>query len=185
MDAIFLSCWLILAGWAYQRPYVQGYAEVAQKMAAVSDRGVVLYDANISGTFTFFLHQHDPQRRFVVLRKILYVSRTKEEGGSVELLHTREEVLSSMQRYGVRYIIVSEESELEVPIQQTLRELLTGPGFRLIARVPIQSNDKNWRDTVALYENTALQIPRDQQLKIPMYSLPYDIVVPLNDLNAW
>jgi hypothetical protein len=38
---------------------------------------------------------------------------------------------------------------------------------------------------VAVYENTALQIPQDQQLNIPMYTLPYDIVVPLNDLHAW
>ena len=72
--------------------------------------------------------------------------------------------------YGVRYIIVSEESEMEAPgIQQMLRKLLTGPEFRLIARVPIQSNDKAWRDSVALYENTAVQIPQDKQLKIPMY----------------
>jgi hypothetical protein len=183
--AIFLTCWAILFGWTFQRPYVQGYAEVAQKIASASDRGVILYDANLNGTFTFFLHQHDPQRRFVVLRKLLYVSRMKEEGGSVELLHTSEEILASLRHNGVRYIVVSEELEPEVPIQQTLRKLLTGPEFRLMARVPIQSNDKNWRDTVALYENTALQIPQDQQLKIPMYTLPYDIVVPLNDLNAW
>jgi hypothetical protein len=109
----------------------------------------------------------------------------KEEGGSVELLHTSEEILASLKHNGVRYIVVSEDSEPEVPVQQTLRKLLTGPEFRLLARVPIQSNDKDWRDTVALYENTALQIPQDQQLKIPMYSLPYDIVVPLNDLSAW
>jgi hypothetical protein len=183
--AIFLSCWAILAGWAFQRPYVQGYAEVAQKIASISDRGVILYDANLSGTFTFFLHRHDPQRRFVVLRKLLYVSRMKEEGGSVELLHTREEVLASLKNYGVRYIVVSEGSELEAPVQQKLRDLLTRPEFRLIARIPIQSNDINWRDSVAVYENTALQIPQDQQLNIPMYTLPYDIVVPLNDLHAW
>ncbi len=184
--AVVLSCWLILAGWAFQRPYVQGYAEVARKMASVTDRGVILYDANLSGTFTFFLHQHDPQRQFVVLRKLLYVSRMKEEGGSVELLHSPEEILASLKHYGVRYIIVSEDSELEAPeVQQMLRKLLTGPEFRLIARVPIQSNDKEWRDSVALYENTAVQTPQDKQLKIPMYSLPYDIVVPLKDLHAW
>jgi hypothetical protein len=183
--AIVLSCLAILAGWTFQRPYVQGYAEVAQKVASLSDRGVILYDANLSGTFTFFLHQHDPQRRFVVLRKLLYVSRMKEEGGSVELLHTREEILTSLKQNGVRYVIVSEASELEAPIQQTLREMLPGPEFRLIARIPIQSNDQNWRDSVAIYETTAIQIPRDQQLKIPMYTLPYDIVVPLKDLHAW
>ncbi len=183
--AIVLSCWAIMVGWTFQRPYVQGYAEVAQKVASLSDRGVILYDANLPGTFTFFLHQHDPQRRFVVLRKLLYVSRMKEEGGSVELLHTREEILASLQQNGVRYVIVSEDSELEAPIQKTLREMLTGPEFRLMARIPIQSNDKNWRDSVAVYETTAIQIPRDQQLKIPMYTLPYDIVVPLKDLHAW
>jgi hypothetical protein len=183
--AILLSCWAILAGWTFQRPYVQGYAEVAKEIASVADRGVILYDANLSGTFTFFLHQHDPQRRFVVLRKLLYVSRTKEEGGSVELLHTPEEVLASLKRYGVRYIVVSEGPELEAPIQETLRKLLTGPQFRLLATIPIQSNDEKWRDRVALYENAAVQIPQVQQLKIPMYTLPYDIVVPLKDLHAW
>jgi hypothetical protein len=183
--AIILSCSAILTGWTFQRPYVQGYAEVAQKVASSSDRGVILYDADVPGTFTFFLHRHDPERRFVVLRKLLYVSRMKEEGGSVELLHTPEEILASLKHYGVRYIIVSEESELEVPIQLTLRKLLTGPQFRLIARVPIQSNNKDWRDSVALYENTAFQIPRNQELEIPMYTLPYNIAVPLNDLHAW
>ena len=85
----------------------------------------------------------------------------------------------------MRYIIVSEESELDVPIQQTLRELLSGPEFKLLARIPIQSNDKGWRDRVAVYENIAVQTPLDQQLRIPMYTLPYDIVVPLNDLHPW
>ena len=183
--AIFLGCWAILAGWMFQRPYVQGYAEVAKVIASSSDHGVILYDANLPGTFTFFLHRRDPQRRFVVLRKLIYVSRTKEEGGSVELLHSREEVLASLKHYGVRYIIVSEESELDVPIQQTLRELLSGPEFKLLARIPIQSNDKGWRDRVAVYENIAVQTPLDQQLRIPMYTLPYDIVVPLNDLHPW
>jgi len=36
---------------------------------------------------------------------------------------------------------------------------------------------------VAVYENIAVQTPLDQQLRIPMYTLPYDIVVPLNDLH--
>jgi len=94
--------------------------------------------------------------------------------------------VASLNHYGVRYIIVSEESEMEAPgVQQMLRKLLTEPQFRLIARVPIQSNDKAWRDSVALYEDTAVQTPQDRQLKIPMYSLPYDIVVPLKDLHAW
>jgi hypothetical protein len=183
--AVLLAGWAIFAGWTFQRPYVQGYAAVAQKLASVNDRGVILYDANYPGTFSFYLHLRDPQKHFVVLRKLLYVPRMPEEGGSIELLHNSDEVLASLRRYGVHYIIVSEESKLELPIQQTLRQLLTRPEFRLIARIPIQSNEQDERDSVALYEDTAMQIPREQQLSIPMRTLPHDIVVPLSDLHAW
>jgi hypothetical protein len=184
--AVLLVGWAIFSGWTFQRPYVEGYAALAQKVASVSDRGIILYDADVTGTFTFYLHQHDPQRRFVVLRKLLYMPRMPEEGGSIELLHTPDEVLASIRSYGVRFIVVSEEpTKLELPVQQTLRQLLTRPEFRLIARIPITSNDRDLRDTVALYENTEAQTPRGQQFSIPMRTLPHDIVVPLSDLNAW
>jgi hypothetical protein len=182
--AVLLAGWSIYAGWTYQRPYVQGYAAVAQQLASVTDRGVIVYDANYPGTFTFFLHTHDPQRRFVVLRKLLYVPRMPQEGGSIALLHTHEEILSTLRRNGVRYIVVSEQSKLELPIQQTLRELLTRPEFRLIARIPIQSNEYGARDRVALYEDSSVQTPQEQQLSIPMRTLPHDIVVPFDDLHS-
>jgi hypothetical protein len=183
--AVLLAGWAIFAGWTFQRPYVQGYQALAQKLASVNDRGVILYDANYPGTFSFYLHVRDPQMHFVVLRKLLYVPRMQEEGGSIGLLHNSDEVLDSLKQYGVHYIIVSEDWKLELPIQQTLREVLTRPEFRLIARIPIQSNDPDERDSVALYENTTMQIPQAQQLNIPMRALPQDIVVPLSDLHAW
>jgi hypothetical protein len=184
--AIVLLCCAILAGWSYQRPYVEGYEAVAQTIASLSDHGVILYDANLLGTFTFYLHKRDPQRRFVVLRKLLYVPRMAEEGGSVELLHFPDEILASLKQYGVRYIVVSEHMRLDVPAQQMLRDMLSNrPQFRLVARIPIQGNDTNWRDSVAVYENTTAQVGSEQQLTIPMYSLPHNIVVPLKDLHAW
>lgn len=183
--AVLLAASAIFTGWTYQRPYVQGYQQLAAQMAAVNDHGVILYDADIPGNFTFFLHQHDAQRRFVVLRKLLYQPRMPEEGGSIALLHTDKDVMDSLKRNGVRYIIVSENSPLELPIQQTLRDLLTQPDFRLVARVPIQSNRHELRDSVALYEYQKYQTPQSQQLDIPMRTLPNDIVVPQNQLNAW
>jgi hypothetical protein len=80
---------------------------------------------------------------------------------------------------------VSELSPLELPIQQTLRDLLKQPDFRLIARIPIQSNKPDLRDSVALYEYEKYQAPQMQQLDIPMRTLPNDIVVPQSQLNAW
>jgi hypothetical protein len=183
--AILLTASAILAGWTYQRPYVQGYQQLASQVAAVNDHGVILYDADIPGNFTFFLHRHDAQRRFVVLRKLLYQPRMPEEGGSIALLHTPGDIIGSLKRNGVRYIIVSELSPLELPIQQTLRDLLKQPDFRLIARIPIQSNKPDLRDSVALYEYEKYQAPQMQQLDIPMRTLPNDIVVPQSQLNAW
>jgi hypothetical protein len=180
---VAVSC--VAVGWSYQRPYVAGYAAVAQRITSLSDRGMILYDANIPGNFIFFLRAHDPNRHFVVLRKLIYVSRMKQEGGSVELVHSHEQVLDLISRYGIRYIIVSEQSELEVGVQQVLREVLKEPQFRLLGHFPIESNAAAWSDRLGLYENTDVHTPQEQMLKIPMYTVPYDIIVPVKELGAW
>ncbi len=126
----------------------------------------------------------DPQRRFIVMRKALYATRIIKYFGSVELLHTQDELQDLIKGYGIRYIVVTENTPLEFEVQRTLRELLKGPQFKLVERSPILSNAAEWQGrSVLLYENTEVTPPTEQFLRVRMLTLNDDIVVPLADFK--
>lgn len=177
------------AGWRLERPYISGYAHVAHRITSSAEPGVILFDGDFPGNFIFYMRTLDPARRFVVLRKGLYVTNKTKDIGSRELIHTKEELGELIRRYGIRYFVVSGNTLLEFPVQAVLREYLATPQFRLIERYPIESNISDYRGrSIELYENLN-PLPRtDQDLHISMMTIDYDIVVPFKDIlpdGAW
>ena len=136
MQVAAVSALLVIhmrSGWAYQRPYVSGYAALADYVTHQSqESGIILYDAGLHENFIFFLRTYDPARRFVVMRKALYAVRIVQERGSRELLYNASQLQGLIKRYGIKYIIVSDNSPLAFEVQKTLRELLKTPQFRLV-----------------------------------------------------
>src|SRR5262249_37612084 len=119
------------------------------------------------------------------MRKGLYATRILKEFGSVELLHTRRELEGLIKGYGIRHIVVTENSRFEFDVQRTLRELLGSPQFKLVERSPIWSNNlAAWQgQSLVLYENTEVAPPTEQFLRVRMLTLNHDIVVPLADFK--
>jgi len=68
---------MLIPAWAYQRPYVSGYAAAVQRVMQASKAGEILFDGYLPGDFIFFVRANDPDRRFLVLRKALYADRIK------------------------------------------------------------------------------------------------------------
>jgi hypothetical protein len=182
--AVLLSGSLASA-WAFHRPYVSGYAAAAKCVTTASGSGIILYDGPLPGNFIFFVRANDPQRRFLVLRKALYATRLKESGGSEELLHTSQEIQQLIQADGVRFVVVSEGSEIHFPSQEMLRNLLASPVFRPIGRFTIEGADVRAHDlNLVVYENTAWTRPTEKFLRIRMLTLDHDIVVPFDRFRS-
>ena len=171
------------SGWAYQRPYVSGYAALADYVTHQSqESGIILYDAGLHENFIFFLRTYDPARRFVVMRKALYAVRIVQERGSRELLYNASQLQGLIKRYGIKYIIVSDNSPLAFEVQKTLRELLKTPQFRLVKSFPIETNSPRGENQLLLYENNDV-VPRSERwLRLEMLTLSRDIVVSLDNL---
>jgi hypothetical protein len=172
----------VWSAWVYERPYVSGYAPIARRVAQSGAPGIVLFDGELPGNFIFYMRAYDPQRRFIVMRKALYATQIEEGFGSVELLHTREDLEQLIKSYGIRFIAVTENGPVHFEVQRTLREFLEGPQFKLLARSPISSDMPEWKGrSVLLYENTQVTPPTEQFLRVRMLTLNHDIVVPLAD----
>lgn len=173
---------LMVLGWNYQRPYVDGYARAAARVEQLQSSGVVLYDGPLPGNFIFYMRRADPKLHFVVLRKALYVENIEKNYGGTELLHTSYDLLDLMRRDGIKYFVVCNYSALDYPIQKTLRDLLQGgkQQFTLVERFPIQTNQSTWKGReLLLYRNTEATAPTDKYIRIRMLTLNHDIQVAL------
>ena len=65
--------------------------------------GVVLFDGDLAANFIFYMRADDPRRRFVVLRKALYVTEVMAQFGSAELIHSQDELATLLNQYGIQY----------------------------------------------------------------------------------
>jgi hypothetical protein len=169
--------------WAYERPYVSGYAAAAKWLTEKSSSEIVLYDGDLAANFIFFMRAYDPAQRFVVLRKALYVVREDKALGSMELVKSSQDVEALIDQYGIRYICV-ENFPLEFKAQEVLRAFLQTPRFKVVEVFPIESNIPNLANrTLLLYENQHVVPIKDPVLRLNMMTLGYVIEVPLSQLK--
>jgi hypothetical protein len=170
--------------WAYQRPYVSGYSQVAEQLTRHGG-GCVLVDMDLPGNFTFFMRAFDPARRFVILRKALYDIRTMREWGVTEFAHNQSDVEQILKADSVRYVVVEKNMPLHFDSQKALRELLDNSGqYRVVQSMPIESNMSDWQGrSLILYESIAPVLPPQGILHIKMPNLHHDIDIPFQQLT--
>jgi 4-amino-4-deoxy-L-arabinose transferase-like glycosyltransferase len=188
-------------GWrawnARSYPYFSGYS-TATKWLATATQGpqVLLFDGENNGDFIFLMRVHDPNRRFIILRKGLYVTRLVPFFGSRQLVQTPEQLRQLLAEYGIRYIVVSDNPQaILFPSQTLLRRFLQDPQFKLVQKFPVEFH--GWYDEqsnrlvvpgqqshLLVYENQQATPPTSRYLRIPMMTLNRDIVVPLDELGG-
>jgi hypothetical protein len=182
--ALALLSWQIPAAWRFERPYVAGYEATAERVVALAQSGVLLFDGELPGNFVFFVRKLDHDRKLVVLRKALYTTRIDKSFGQEELVKSPEEILELLRRYGIRYIVVSNNPNLDFDAQRLLRQLLATEQFGLLAELPIESNIKGWEGRRLLLYSYKNAVPRTAtELRIRMLTLRQDIVVSFEDLG--
>ena len=170
----------LAATWSYRRPYVSGYSAAAKAVTQYASSGIILYDGALPGNFIFFLRANDPYRHFLVLRKALYAMRIDKRWGAEELVHGREDIENLLRRVGVRFVVVSDQMNLEFESQRTLRDMLKTKQFKLLGSFPTRSSGEADAGHLLVYENEQWTPPADKFLTIRMLTLNHDLVVPFS-----
>lgn len=177
--AVALLGTTLASAWSFHRPYVTGFAAVAKKTLEQSKSAVILFDGPLPANFIFFMRADDPGRQFFVLRKALYAYQIKKSGGSVELVHSQQEIEDLFREDGVRFIVVSDHAPLNFESQKVLRDLLQTPSYKELGRFPLGGNDLYPpHSDLVLYENLKWAPPTGKYLRIKMLTMSHDIVVP-------
>jgi len=182
--ALCVLAGVLASAWAFQRPYVSGYAAASQRVVD-EKAGIVLYDGYLPGDFIFFVRAQDAGRHFMVLRKALYTDRIKKSGGSVELVHSEQDIKDLMARYGIRFVVVTEGEPLRFESQKTLREMVATPDFQSLGVFPIEGTDLPAHNMkLQIFRNLKWAPPTEKFLRIKMLTLSNDIVVPLDRFSG-
>jgi hypothetical protein len=170
---------IIVSAWSFHRPYVEGYSAVPKRILQASKSGVVLFDGPLPGNFIFFMRADDPGRQFVVLRKALYAYQIKASGGSVELVHSPDEIQNLLHEDGVRFIVASEGVPFNFVSQSMLRDVLKASSYKEIGRFPISGDDVSSSfANLVLYENLNWTPPTAKYMRVKMLTMDHDITVP-------
>jgi len=183
--AALIVVFLAVPAWSERRPYISGYEAVASQLVNQYHAGIVLFDGKVPGNFVFYMRALDPNRHFLVLRKLLYADDIRAGQGSEELLHSSQDVGEAFHRDGIRFVVVVEKFPLRFNAQRILRAQLESDQFQLLGRFPISSNEPEWQgESLLLYENKQWTPPTDKFLTIRMLTLPHDIVVPFSQFEG-
>jgi Dolichyl-phosphate-mannose-protein mannosyltransferase len=174
-------------GNAQHYPYVSGYAPMARQVVQGGTNGeIILFDGNGKGNFIFNMRVLDPHRNFVVLTKGMYATRIIKQLGAVEIVHDTEGLQRLIAAYGIRHIVVTDQTDFMFPIQRTLRDFLKSPRFRLVATIPVVTDSRNpLVHNLRLYENQEVSRPEATSLRLTMLTLSHDIDVPLRELGIY
>jgi len=188
VGAISLIGGALVCSWvrtAQHYPYISGYSTMVRQIVQTKgNEEIILFDGHGAGNLIFDMRVSDPGRRFVVLTKGLYATRIIEQFGALELVHDTEGLQRLFAAYGIRHIVVTDQTDFIFPIQRILREVLKSPQFRLIAKIPVVTDSRNpLVHNLLLYENQQVSRPKATSLKLKMLTLPHDIDVPLQELG--
>lgn len=159
-------------------PYLVGYEAAARYVVAQTQQTpVCLFDSYLNGDFIYQIRRHDPGRRFWLLRgdKLFYSVLSDPHAAYQEYARGEDDVLAGIFKYAPELIVVEEpQVQYRLPMGEVLRAALRNhpERFRLEARIPVESNNGNFRGvTLAIYRNLLPNANRERSLELNMLAL--------------
>jgi len=157
-------------------PYVLGYAEAVDYVAAHAPRGsVVMFSGYRDGAFIFDMRLREDRRDLSVLRadKLLLTVKQRRDLGVVQRNITETETAEMLNRYGVSYVVDQPNFWDDLKNMQQLQRVLHTKQFRLVGTIPVVSNVGHLDHKLEIYQNLGpLNAHRERiRLELPMAGL--------------
>ncbi len=139
---------------AVPAPTVVGHAEAARLVARRAAPGEnILFSGYRDGSFIFAMRGLGATQRTVRADKLLLRMFIARERGVEDRGLDRADILSLIQRYGIRHVVAESDFWLDLPSLAALDALLHDPSlFTPLARVPIVANVGKEARELTVYE---------------------------------
>ncbi len=166
-----------------QHRYVTGYAEAAKLVSELPNSGAILFAGKHDGNFIFHLRNLDRNRERVVLRgdKTLVNMSVHKYFGLRSHVENATDIQRLLNANGVRWIVVESRDLVGLREFEMLHEALRGPGYRLLATIPVTTNVAEFGNVAVLvYENLGLKLPQNGRVRIeyPFLGKSYEFTFP-------
>jgi hypothetical protein len=153
-------------------PYVLGYAEAVDYVAAHAPHGgVIMFSGYRDGAFIFDMRLREDRRDLSVLRadKLLLRVKQRRDLGVEQKNVTEAETAEMLNRYGVSYVVDQPNFWDDLKNMRQLQRVLHTKQFQLVDTIPIVSNVGHFDHKLEVYENLGpLNAPRERiRLELP------------------
>lgn len=172
----------VYESWRKQPQYATGYDTAARFVLEHSKSPTVFFDGYNNGYFTYFMRAADPEQSMYVLRADKLLTSSAINNSIWLEVHARDEadIERMLKEYGVELVVLESRDVSGIPIHQRFRKLVTGDGFELLARIPVQSNREPLQaQTLDIYRYRRAQAMTASHLTLKLPVVGQTIQVPM------
>ncbi len=181
---------LLVSAWRSPPPRLPRYDVAVRALLNRGDADLVLVDGVRDGQFVVDTYTDPVARdRLIPLRasKLLYARPSRERFGLKEFVHSPQDVLQLLDRYGIRYIVMESAlptthyTEADPPARAILRETVADSSrFELLTSWPLRCADPAWNDVeLRLYRYRNCPPRTADQITLPIPGMSADVTIPL------
>lgn len=164
-----------------------GFREAAKYVTDNPKGYTIFVEGYGNGLFIFWVRKFDASKRWIVLRgdKLLASSVLSHTYKLKVHINSADEIYRLFRKYGTTYVVVEERDTSGIPIFSILRDLLKGPQFRLVKKIPVESDDYYLRgQNLLIYERVEKPDLPKGELVIPLPIVGKTLRLPIEELAA-
>jgi hypothetical protein len=158
--------------WRFPAPYVDGYAQAVDYVAARAPRGsVILFSGYRDGAFIFDMRRRVDRPDLWVLRsdKLLLRVAQRRDFGLEQLNVSVDETADMMNRFGVSYVVSQPNFWDDLRNMRQLQDVLQSGQFRKVAVIPVTSNVPHDDRELEIYQNLGLsKAARKERIRLDL-----------------
>jgi len=155
----------------YPPPQIEGYAQVADFVAAQAPKnGVILFSGYRDGNFVFDLRTHEGRRDLSTIRadKLLLRVAVERVRGVGEAKLDQKQIAQALRDYGVDLVVAQPDFWTDLREMSRLYAVLHTPDFVQVARFPITGTTAHTDHEIEIYRPTYKVEPPHRALHLDM-----------------
>lgn len=181
---------MLVSAWREPPARLPRYEAAVRALLDRGDADLVLVDAVRDGQFVVDAYTDPAARnRLIPVRasKLLYARPSRERYGLTEFVHSQQDILKLLDRYGIRYVLIESAlpktrySEADPPARGVLRQTVADPTqFEWLATWPLRCADPAWNEVeLRLYRYRNCPPRTADRITIPIPGMSADVTIAL------
>jgi hypothetical protein len=167
-------------------PQLKGFEEAARFVIDHRKGNAVFFEGYMDPVMVFFIRKNDKTRDMILLRGSKLLATSAMRRTISERVTSEDEIVDIFRRFGVKYIVVEDESYEKVGVYMKLRKLLKSDDFDLKKEIVVEipkGGANYFPKKLLIYEYKGDGIPAGGKLSMELPIVGQKIELPIDRIR--